>query len=112
MKSNTTKQYPFLGDYYGYELVTSADGTVSERKYNEYFTEVKLALSVNFIGDLSLESQSKMQIDGIIKNIRDANDEEIYTNGQWTITRTMPVINSLHLKDGYAYSATIISGDI
>lgn len=112
MKPNTTKQYPFVGDYYGYTVVTSADGTVTENVYSTVPTPVTMSLSVNFIGDLSLESQTKMQIDGILKNIRDANDEEIYTNGEWTITRTMPVINALHLKDGYAYTATIIAGDI
>jgi hypothetical protein len=112
MKPDTTKQYPFTGEYYGYTLVTSEDQTVSERVYNTFFTKVDLALTVSFIGDLSLESQTKMQIDGVVRNIRDAHDQEIYENGVWTITRTMPVINALHLKDGYAYSATIISGDI
>jgi hypothetical protein len=112
MKANTTKQYPFTADYYGYSKVTSADGLVTENVYVEVPTKVNVLLSVNFIGDLSLESQTKMQLDSYLANVRDANDEEIYTGGQWTITRTMPVINALNLKDGYAYTATIIAGDI
>lgn len=112
MKSDTTKQYPFLADYYGYIQITSADGTVTENQYDVVPQKVNAMISVSFLGDLNIESKSKMQIDGIIRNITDANGIEIYDNGAWTITRTMPVINSLYLKDGYAYSATMISGDI
>ena len=112
MKTNTVKNYPFTADSYGYTQVTSADGTVTENRYATIPTEVKLMISVNFIGDLDIQSESKMQIDSILKNIRDAAGNEIYENGEWTITQTMPKINALYIKDGYSYKARMISGDI
>ena len=81
MKANTTKQYPYLGDYYGYTVVTSADGTVTENVYATVPTQVTLELSVNLLGDLVIESQSKMQLNGYIKNIVDANDEDLESGG-------------------------------
>jgi hypothetical protein len=112
MKANTTKQYPYNGDYYGYTVTTSEDGTVTETKYNEYFTVVPMSLSISLIGELLIESQSKMQRNGYVKNIRDANGDEIYTDGVWQIIQTAPLLGPLGLKDGYKYRAQIISGDI
>ena len=112
MKANTTKQYPYLGDYYGYTVVTSADGTVTENVYATVPTQVTLELSVILLGDLVIESQSKMQLNGYIKNIVDANDEEIYTDGEWRIFQTAPVLGPMGLKAGYRYRATIIAGNV
>ena len=112
MKANTTKQYPYLGDYYGYTVVTSADGTVTENVYATVPTQVTLELSVNLLGDLVIESQSKMQLNGYIKNIVDANDEEIYTDGEWRIFQTAPVLGPMGLKAGYRYRASIIAGNV
>ena len=112
MKANTTKQYPYLGDYYGYTQVTSADGTVTTDVYTQDPTPVSLALSVNLLGDLVIESQTKMQLNGYIRNIVDANDEEIYTDGEWKIIQTAPLLGPMGLKAGYKYRATIISGNI
>lgn len=112
MKTNTIKNYPFTADYRGYTQVTSADGTVTETRYDTLTTPVTLMVSVNFIGDLDMQSETKMQIDSIIENIRDSAGNEIYENGKWTITQTMPRINALYLKDGYSYKARMISGDI
>ena len=81
MKANTTKQYPYLGDYYGYTVVTSADGTVTENVYATVPTQVTLELSVNLLGDLVIESQSKMQLNGYIKNIVDANTFKLVYDG-------------------------------
>jgi hypothetical protein len=112
MKSNTTKTYPYSGNYYGYTLVTSADGTVTERKYNEFFTIVNMALTVNLLGELVIESESKMQLNGYISNVLDKNDENIYVDGVWQITQTAPLLGPLGIKGGYKYRARLIEGQI
>ena len=112
MKANTTKQYPYTGDLYGYTQVTSADGTVTERVYNEIPVSVAMRLSVNLLGELVIESQSKMQLNANLSNVLDANGEEIYTGGQWQITRTAPYLGPMGLKDGYQYRANLINGQI
>jgi hypothetical protein len=112
MKANTTKQYPYLGDYYGYTVVTSADGTVSNNVYTTVPTPVTMILSVNLLGELVIESKTKMQLNSYLKNIVDANNEEIYTGGQWKITRTAPYLGPMGLKDGYQYRAILIDGQI
>jgi len=112
MKANTTKQYPYTGDLYGYTVVTSADGSVSERVYNEVPIQVSMALSVNLLGDLVIESPSKMQLNANLSNIVDANGEEIYVGGQWQIFQTAPLLGPMGLKSGYKYRARIIAGNI
>jgi len=112
MKANTTKQYPYTGDYYGYTTVTSADGTISNRVYNTTPVPVAMQLSVNLLGDLVIESQSKMQLNSYVKNIVDANDEQIYTAGEWQIFQTAPVLGPMGLKAGYRYRARIIAGNV
>ena len=112
MKANTTKQYLFTGDLYGYRQVTSADGAVTENMYSEVPVKVALALSVNLLGELVIKSESKMQLNAYLQNIVDANGEEIYVDGQWKITRTAPFIGPMGLKDGYQYRAVLINGQI
>lgn len=112
MKANTTKQYPYTGDLYGYTLVTSADGSVTERVYTEVPTQVSLALSVNLLGDLVIESESKMQLNAYLSNVLDANGEEIYVGGQWQIFQTAPLLGPMGIKAGYRYRARIIAGNI
>jgi len=112
MKANTTKQYPYVGELYGYTQVTSADGAVTENVDNSIPTEVKMILSVNLLGELVIESQTKMQLNAYLKNVLDANGEEIYTDGQWKITRTAPFLGPMGLKDGYQYRAILIDGQI
>jgi hypothetical protein len=112
MKANTTKQYPYTGDLYGYTQVTSADGTVTTDVYTQDPTPVSLALSVNLLGDLVIESESKMQLNAYLENIVDANGEEIYQGGQWEIFQTAPLLGPMGLKAGYRYRARIISGNI
>jgi hypothetical protein len=112
MKANTTKQYLYTGDLYDYTQVTSADGLVTENVYAEIPTQVALALSVNLLGDLIIESESKMQLNAYLKNIVDANGEEIYVDGQWEIFQTAPLLGPMGLKAGYKYRARIIAGNI
>ena len=112
MKANTTKQYPYTGELYGYTVVTSADGLVTENVYVEVPTKVSLALSVNLLGDLVIESESKMQLNAYLQNIVDANGEEIYVDGQWEVFQTAPLLGPMGTKAGYRYRARIIAGNI
>lgn len=112
MKPVVAKQYPYTADYYSYTLVTSADGTVTERRYATIPTEVKLSLSTNILGQLRIDSLSKMQRQGILKNVRDKNGEEIYDGGQWEILQTAPILSALGTKEGYQYVALLTAGDI
>ena len=112
MKANTTKQYLYTGDYYGYTLVTSADGTVTQRNYNVVGTPTVMALRVNLLGDLVIESPSKMQLNSYIKNVVDQDGEEIYVDGVWQIFQTAPLLGPMGLKTGYQYRARLIEGNI
>lgn len=112
MKTNLTKTYPFTADHYGYILVTSADGTVTTRQYDVTPEQVNLSLSVNLLGELVVESTTKMQINSYLKNVRDINGEEIYTAGEWEIIQTAPILNPLGVKEGYKYRAVIIAGEV
>lgn len=112
MKANTTKEFLYTGDYYGYVLVQSSDETVTERRYNEIAFPVALTLSVNLLGDLVVESNTKMQQEGYLKNIRDRNGDEIYVGGVWRIFQTAPILGPAGIKAGYRYRATIIEGNI
>lgn len=112
MKPVVAKQYPYTADYYSYTLITSADGTVTTKRYTTTPTQVKLALSVNLLGELVIDSDTKMQFEGYLKNIVDRNGEEIYDAGQWQITQTMPLLSGLGTKEGYRYRAKLIAGNI
>lgn len=112
MKANTTKQYLYTGDLYGYTVVTSADGLVTENVYVTVPTQVSMALSVNLLGDLVIESESKMQLNSYLKNIVDANGDEIYVGGEWKVFQTAPLLGPMGLKNGYRYRANIIAGNV
>lgn len=112
MKPIVAKQYPYTADYYSYTIITSADGTVTERRYATIPTEVKLSLSVNLLGDLVIESETKFQINSYLKNILDRNGEQIYTDGVWEIYQTAPLLSGLGTKEGYKYKARLIEGNI
>jgi len=112
MKPALTKSYPFTGELYGYRLITSADGTVTTREYDIVPTEVLLSLSVNLLGDLVIESQSKMQINAYLENIVDRNGEQIYQDGVWEIYQTAPLLSALGTKEGFRYRARLIDGQI
>jgi len=112
MKSNTTKQYNYTGEYYSYRIVTSADGTVTTRVYTTTPLTVALALSVNLLGDLVIESETKFQINSYLKNIVDRNNEQIYQDGVWEIYQTAPLLSGLGTKEGYKYRARLIAGNV
>jgi hypothetical protein len=85
---------------------------VTENVYDEVPTQVNMALSVNLLGDLVIESESKMQLNANLFNVLDANGEEIYVGGQWQIFQTAPLLGPMGLKNGYRYRARIIAGNI
>jgi hypothetical protein len=112
MKANSTKQYFYTGDYYNYTVVTSADGLVTNNIYTEYPTKVEMSLSISLFGELLIDSQTKMQINSYLRNIVDANNEEIYEGGGWRINQTAPILGPNGLKDGYRYRAVLFEGII
>jgi hypothetical protein len=112
MKSNTTKEYPYTGDLYPYVVITSADGSTTTREYNVVPQIVYMSLTINLLGELVIQSQTKMQLDAYIKNILDRNGEEIYTGGTWQIIQTAPILGPLGIKGGYRYRARLIEGMI
>ena len=112
MKPNTTREYYYTGDLYPYIIVTSPDGTVTTRQYNVVPEVVPLSLSVTLLGQLAIESPAKMQLNAYLKNIKDRNGEEIYTNGKWQIVQTAPLLGPLGIKSGYQYRADLIEGEI
>lgn len=112
MKTGLSKKYPYSAQYYGYILINSADGTVTERQYNVVPKEITVALSVNLLGELKIESLEKLQLGGKLSDILDKNGEEIYSNGVWEITKTAPILEAIGVKGGYVYLAKLISGEI
>ena len=113
MKTNLTKQYPFTGDYYSYSVITNpTDPDQTSRVYTTIPTQVKMALSINLLGELVIDSPTKMQLDGILKNVLDKNSEEIYESGEWQIGRVAPNLNPIGTKEDCRYYAKIIGGII
>ncbi len=112
MKPNLSKQYPYTGDYYSYTVITSADGVVTERRYTGVPTQVAMALSINLLGELVIDSPTKMQLQGQLKNIVDRNGEEIYEAGEWQIGRVAPNLSAIGTKEDYRYYAAITGGII
>lgn len=112
MKPLQIKQYPYTGNYFGYTTTTSADGSVTEKIYTTIPTEVKMSISVNLLGDLIIDSESKMQEAGYIRSIVDKNGEEIYQNGLWEIFQSAPLLSGIGTKEGYRYRARIIGGNV
>ena len=112
MKPQAVKQYFYTGDCYSYTIVSSADGTVTTKKYVIVPQQVTMLLKTNLFGQLQIDSSFKMQRESILKNIRDRNGEEIYENGEWEIIQSAPILSPLGTKEGYQYIATILSGDI
>ena len=112
MKTNTTTEYLYKGDYYSYTAVTSADGTVTSKTYETVHVIVNMALSINLLGELVIKSPIKMQVAGIIKEIIDRNDDLIYADGVWEIIQTAPILGPLGVKGGYQYRAILIAGEV
>lgn len=115
MKGNIAKEYPYIGDYYGYtrEEIPNEDPEAEIEFIYTYFysRKVKMNLRINLAGELIIFSQEKMQLDGKIRNLLDKNNEEIYEGGEWTILQTAPLLSSLGTKEGYQYIAILTDGE-
>lgn len=109
---NAYRSYPYTADYYAYTQITSADGTVVENRYNTVPQQVKMSISTSYIGDLIIITNSKLQIEGKISNVKDRNGNFIYLNGIWEISQTQPRTNPLGFVEGYKYKAKLISGAV
>lgn len=112
MLFNTYKSYPYTADYYNYTLVTSADGTVTEKRYATFPTQIRTNITTTYSGDLVIISKEKLQKSGLLKNVIDRNGNEIYLDGVWEITQTMPATLAVGVIESYKYKAKLISGDI
>jgi hypothetical protein len=110
MKGNVVKEYHYTGEYYGYTRISIGEDLYEYTYF--YNRKVKMALSINMMGELVIHSPDKMQLDGKITNIVDRNGEEIYTNGEWSITQTAPLLGHLGVKEGYQYKAILVNGEI
>lgn len=112
MLFNTVKNRNYTVDYKGYTLVTSPDGTVTEKRYAVIPTTVKVQISTSFTGDLIILADNKLQLEGYLNNLVDRNGKIVYEDALWKITSTQPVVNAVGLVEGYKYKAKIISGNI
>ena len=112
MKPIIAKTYPYAGDLYSYTISTSADGTVTTRVYSQTPVRTNMSLSVNLLGDLVIESQTKMQINAYLRNIVDRNGNPIYENGVWEIYQTAPLLTGIGTAEGYRYRARLIAGNV
>jgi hypothetical protein len=112
MLFNTYKTYPYTVDYYSYTIITSADGTVTTKRYVTIPEQIKLSVTTSYIGDLVIFSKNKMQLEGILKNLKDKNNVEIYEGGEWQITQTQPMTSPVGLVIGYRYKARLIGGNV
>lgn len=112
MLFNTVKNRNYTVDYRGYTIITSADGTVTERRYATVPTTIKVQISTSFTGDLIILADDKLQLNGYLENLIDRNGNSVYDDAQWTISSTQPVVNAVGLVEGYKYKAKITSGNI
>lgn len=112
MLFSTYKRFNYTVDAYKYRLVTSADGTVTEKRYDTIPETYNVQISTSFIGDLVILTNAKFQKEAILENLRDRNGNEIYTGGVWSITNTQPVTNAMGLVEGYKYKAKLINGEV
>ena len=112
MLFNTVKNRNYTVDYRAYTTVTSADGVVTERRYNAIGTPIRVQISTSFTGSLIILADEKLQLDSYLENLVDRNGTPVYENAVWRISSTQPVVNAVGLVEGYKYKATIISGNI
>jgi len=112
MLFNAYKKYPYVANYYGYTLITSADGTVTSKQYYTVPDIVGMLVSTSYIGDLIVITKNKLQIGGYIKELKDRNGNFIYQDGVWEITQTQPTTNPLGFVEAYKYKAKLISGEV
>lgn len=112
MLFNTVKNRNYTVDYKGYVIITSADGTVTTKRYDTIPTSIKVQISTSFTGDLIILADEKLQLEGYLENLVDRNGNIVYEDALWRISSTQPVVNAVGLVEGYKYKAKIISGNV
>jgi hypothetical protein len=125
MKFNTTRKFPFYADYYGYTNITSADGTLTTKNYAVVPQRVSVSMTSDLalggattvtgadLGAVFVQSRTKMQLDGLIKNILDSTGALMYEGGgEWKITMSAPYLGPNGIQDGYKYRLVQTKGNI
>lgn len=111
MLFNAYKAFNYRADHYAYVIQTSADGTVQVPVYVSIPTEIRCQISTTLTGDIVILADNKLQINALLKNIRDRKGNQVYPDGVWQIKQTQPLVNALGLIEGYRYKAKIIDGN-
>jgi len=112
MLFNTVKNRNYTVDCTGYILVTSADGTVTQKEYDVVPINHPVQIATSFVGDLIVLADVKLQVSTLLSNLLDRNGAEVYDNAVWEITQSQPVVNAVGLVEGYKYKAKIITGNV
>lgn len=125
MLFNTTRSFPFIADYYAYTKVTSFDGRVVTNVYATIPVKIKLSMTSDLalggattvtgsdLGSVFIYSRSKLQIDGIIRNIYDSQGNVMYEGGgEWKVTMSAPYLGPMGIQDGYKYRLAQTKGNI
>lgn len=125
MRFNTVRKFPFAGDYYGYKNVTSADGTVTTKVFDKVPQQIRLSMSVDLalggaatvtgqdLGSVFIDCLTKLQIDGVIKNILDTKGNVMYAGGgEWKVTMSAPYLGPNGIIDGYKYRLAQVAGNV
>jgi len=125
MKFNTTSKYLFVADYYSYRNVTTTTGNVTTKVYETNPKKVLISMTSNLelggattvtgtdLGSVFATSETKMQIDGILKNILDSKGNPMYEGGgEWKITMSAPKIGPNGVLDGYRYRLLQTAGNV
>lgn len=117
MKPVLTRQFHYTGDVYGYTIQTITgpnDEPTEIKDYQTTPTEVKMALSINLLGELVIDTLTKIQLNAYIMNVKDRNGKLIYENGtkpaKWEVVQTMPLLSTLGTVEGYRFRAKLIEG--
>lgn len=124
MKFHTTHKYLFLADYYSYKVVTSSTGSVSTKVYETNPQQILISMTSDLalggaatvtgtdLGSVFARSATKLQIDGLVKNIKDARGAVMYEGGgEWIVTMSAPFIGPNGQIEGYKYRMAQTAGN-
>jgi hypothetical protein len=124
MKFNTTSKYMFVADYYSYKTVSTAGGGVASKVYETVPKKITLSMTSNLelggattvtgtdLGSVFASSDTRMQLEGVIRNILDSKGTPMYEGGEWRITMSAPKIGPNGVLNGYKYRLLQVAGNI
>jgi hypothetical protein len=123
MKFSTTAKFPYTGDYYRYTTVTS--GTSTTKVFSPVPEKIKFTMTVNLalggavtwngsdLGAVFIDTLSKLQIDGVVKNILDSKGKQMFDGGgEWKITMSAPFLGPNGVQEGYKYRLAQTVGNL